>query len=415
VAAACRDAGIHQAATPRELAVLLEALSGTRRAAGRRTAVLTDGGGHGSIAADVAEAAGLAVPELSAELQAELRDLLWGPSAVRNPVDLAGMGEQDPASYPATVESLIGADEVDAVLMTGFFGGYSADGAEDGLGKLEVAAAERVAAAVQDGRTPVLVQSMYPDAPSCRVLAAAGVPVFGAVEDAVRALAAVTPRPPARVAPLPAAAAPIKDTGYFAVRAMLARRGVAFPDAYEVRDEAGCHRAATALAGPYALKGVGLLHKSDAGGVALGLTGLADLIAAFREMRGRLGHMPYSVERMVPAGGVEVIAGVKRDPRFGPVVMVGLGGIHAEVLRDVAFALAPIDSGRARDLLAGLRSAALLHGCRGRPPVDLEAAAGAVAALSTLAAAHPEISEIEINPLLVGTDGALALDARVIL
>jgi hypothetical protein len=95
--------------------------------------------------------------------------------------------------------------------------------------------------------------------------------------------------------------------------------------------------------------------------------------------------------------------------------MVGLGGIHAEVLRDVAFALAPIDSGRARDLLAGLRSAALLHGCRGRPPVDLEAAAGAVAALSTLAAAHPEISEIEINPLLVGTDGALALDARVIL
>ncbi len=414
VAAACRDAGIHQAATPRELAVLLSALSGARRATGRRTAVLTDGGGHGSIAADVAEAAGLTVPELSAPLRAELRDLLWGPSAVGNPVDLAGMGEQDPASYPAVVESLIGAEEVDAVLMTGFFGGYSADDATDGLGKLEVGAAERFAAAVRCGPTPVVVQSMYPDSPSCRVLAAAGVPVFGAVEDAVRALAAVTLEPRAReVAPLPPAQAAIVDTGYFAVRSLLADAGVRFPDAREVRDEAGVRRAAVSLAGPYVLKAVGLLHKSDAGGVALGLDGPEELAAAFREMRGRLGDMPYSVER-VAAPGVELIVGVTRDPRFGPVVMVGLGGIHAEVLHDVAFALAPIDPGRARDLLAGLRSAALLHGVRGRPPVDLEAVAEVVAALSAVAAAHPEIAEIEINPLLAGPDGALALDARIV-
>src|SRR6185436_14323907 len=128
--------------------------------------------------------------ELSAPLQATLRGRLWGPSAVGNPVDLAGMGEQDPASYPAVVEALIGAGEVDAVLMTGFFGGYSVGGG--GLGRLETVAAERFAVAVACGHTPVVVQSMYPDSPSCRVLAAGGVPVFGAVEDAARALAAVT-------------------------------------------------------------------------------------------------------------------------------------------------------------------------------------------------------------------------------
>ncbi|MFF5289840.1 acetate--CoA ligase family protein [Paractinoplanes globisporus] len=475
VAAACRDAGIHQAATPRELTVLLEALSGPRRATGRRTAVLTDGGGHGSIAADVAEAVGLTVPELSGPLQSDLRDLLWGPSAVGNPVDLAGMGEQDPASYPAIVESLIGAPEVDAVLMTGFFGGYSAaaapdaaspsdaasptgaaptsgaspsdaaspsgttspsgaafpsggasvlDGADAGaglgdatLGRLEVAAAERFAAAVAGESTPVVVQSMYPDSPSCRVLTAAGIPVFGAVEDAARALAAVTGGRRVRaIASLPPPQAAIVDAGYFAARELLARAGVAFPEAREVRDEAGVLAAAGLLAPPYALKAVGLLHKTDAGGVALGLNDPGELVAAFREMRARLGEMAYSVERMVkPSDSVELIAGVKRDPRFGPIVMVGLGGVHAEVLRDVAFALAPIDAGRARELLGELRSSALLHGVRNRPPVNIAAVAETVAALAEVAAAHPEIVEIEVNPLLAGPEGPIALDARVIL
>ncbi|WP_433364170.1 acetate--CoA ligase family protein [Actinoplanes sp. CA-142083] len=415
VAAACRDAGIHQAATVRDLTVLLEALSGVHRATGRRTAVLTDGGGHGSIAADVAEAAGLTVPELSAPLQASLRGRLWGPSAVGNPVDLAGMGEQDPASYPAVVETLIAAPEVDAVLMTGYFGGYSVGGGA--LGRLELSAAEQLAVAAACGQTPVVVQSMYPESPSCRVLAAAGVPVFGAIEDAARALAAVTPaaRTPS-VAPLPPAAEPIADGGYFAVRGLLERAGVAFPEAREVWDEDGVRRAAGALAGPYALKAVGLLHKSDAGGVALRVSDAEELAVAFREMRARLGDMPYSVERMaVLDDGVELIAGVRRDPRFGPVLMVGLGGVYAEVLRDVAFALAPVDARRARELLEGLRTAALLHGVRDKSPVDLDAAARTVAALAGVAAAHPEIAEIEINPLLASPDGALALDARVIL
>ncbi len=115
------------------------------------------------------------------------------------------------------------------------------------------------------------------------------------------------------------------------------------------------------------------------------------------------------------SGGVELIVGCVRDRTFGPVVMVGLGGIHAEVLADTACALAPLDVEQARRLVLSLRGAPLLTGARGRTPVDVEALAGAISTVSCVAARHPELAELEINPLLAGATGALALDARVVL
>jgi acyl-CoA synthetase (NDP forming) len=114
------------------------------------------------------------------------------------------------------------------------------------------------------------------------------------------------------------------------------------------------------------------------------------------------------------ADGVELIVGARRDPRFGPTVLVGTGGVHAEALADVAVALAPVEPDEAEKLLRSLRSAALLSGVRGRPPVDVGAAARAASALSHLAARSPWIDEIEINPLLVTPYGALGLDARLV-
>jgi acyl-CoA synthetase (NDP forming) len=107
--------------------------------------------------------------------------------------------------------------------------------------------------------------------------------------------------------------------------------------------------------------------------------------------------------------------GVKRDARFGPVLLVGAGGLFAEILADVAVALAPAKAETAEALLRSLRAAPLLDGARGRSPVDLPAAARAAAALSRLAAEHPEIAEVEINPLLVTREGVLGLDARIVL
>src|SRR5262249_29278864 len=145
VAAAARACGIHQANTPRALVTLLAALCPPRRSSGRRTAILADGGGHGAIAADTAERSGLRVPPSSEPLQARLRALLWAPSAVGNPVDLAGMGEQDPMSYAATVGALLADAGVDAVLMTGYFGGYAAS--DGSFGGAALSAGEHAAAA----------------------------------------------------------------------------------------------------------------------------------------------------------------------------------------------------------------------------------------------------------------------------
>ncbi|MFZ3468263.1 acetate--CoA ligase family protein [Streptomyces sp. 4.24] len=429
VAAACRDAGVELVRTPREMTVVLAALSSRpgARTGGSRTAVFTDGGGHGAIAADAAEDAGLDVPELSPATQAGLRTVLWEQSAVGNPVDLAGMGEQQPLSYADTIGHLLAADEVDAVLMTGYFGGYAA--AEGGLGggqaggsalaEGETLAAEKIVTHCAGSPKPLVVQSMYPGSPSCRVLAGAGIPVFAATEDSARALSAMTGRAAgsaAEVPAVPAAAAPLRDAGYHGVRALLGAAAVPFPAAREVSDEAGVLAAAAEFEGPYVLKALHLLHKSDAGGVALRLADRDALLAAYRDMRARLGAGSYSVEAMADlTDGIELIVGVNRDPRFGPVAMVGLGGVLTETLRDVAFALAPVPARRAEELLRGLRTAALLTGVRGRPAVDVAAAAAVIERITTVAAAHPEIAELEVNPLLVRPDGALALDARAVL
>jgi succinyl-CoA synthetase beta subunit len=169
---------------------------------------------------------------------------------------------------------------------------------------------------------------------------------------------------------------------------------------------------------PVTLKAVDatLVHKSDAGGVRVGLPDAAALRAAALEMTRRLSPDLLFVERTADvANGVELVVGATRDARFGAVVLVGLGGILVETLRDTALALAPLDLASAERLLRSLRSAAVLDGVRGRPAVDVTAAARAVVALGNAMAAHPEIAELEVNPLLVTPHGAVALDARIAL
>jgi hypothetical protein len=160
------------------------------------------------------------------------------------------------------------------------------------------------------------------------------------------------------------------------------------------------------------LKALGVLHKSDAGGVALGLQDEEALAKAAAAMDAPAG---YAVEQMVTApGSIELIAGCRWDPRLGPVLLLGLGGIFAEVLRDTAVTLAPAGPAIVERLLLDLRGASLLTGTRGRPPLAVRAAAEAAAALSLLAARHPELDEIEVNPLLVTPTEAIALDARIV-
>jgi acyl-CoA synthetase (NDP forming) len=417
VGAACRAAGIDQVRSLREMADLLAGLGARRRPRGRRVAIIADGGGHAALASDLAEAHGLEVPAFEPARAAALRDALPPSAGTTNPVDLAGAGEHDVGVFARTLDLVLADQDVDAALVTGWFGGYAEYG--DAMAAAELATAERMATHSVLREKSLLVHSMAHAGPAGRALRAAGVPVFADVDDAVRTLAllaAAAGRPAPRIPPLPPAAAPVAEDGYWAARELLRSAGVAFPAARRVAGADAAADAAAELGGPVALKALGLLHKSDAGGVALGLATPEAVRAAHAAMDARLRAPGYCVERMADArGAVELIAGVRQDPRFGPVAMVGLGGVLAEVLRDVAFALAPVDEAEARALLDRLAGAPLLHGARGRPPVDLDAAAHAIATITAVAAAHPEIAELEVNPLLARPDGCVALDARIVL
>ncbi len=172
---------------------------------------------------------------------------------------------------------------------------------------------------------------------------------------------------------------------------------------------------------PVALKidAMGLAHKTEAGGVALDVRDepalRATVMALSAAATGAGAPLRgYLVEPMAPAG-VELIVGGRRDPTFGPVVVVGLGGILAEVLDDVAVLLAPAPEPEVRRCLAQLRGAAVLWGVRGRPGVDLDALAALVTAVAALLVADPSIAEIDLNPVIAGPAGAVAVDALVVL
>ncbi len=414
--AACRAAGIVRVASPRELIDAAQALLRCAPARGRRIAVLADGGGHGSIAAALAARGGLELPELSPATAASLRSQLPPGAAVSNPVDLAGGGERDVHVFDRIGRRLLDSGEVDALLVTGYFGGYAEYG--PAVEVQELRAATLLAAAAMASGRPVVVHTMYARGPVAAALRAAGVPVYEAVQPAVEALgllATVADRRPSGVPEIGDPAPAASGDGYAAARALLADAGLAFVAQRSVRSAGEAVAAARELGYPVVLKALGQLHKSDAGGVMLGLSDDAALEHGLADMARRLDPPSFSVERMAPlAEGLELLIGARWDARFGPVVLAGSGGVYAEILRDTAVALAPVTESEAAAMLGSLHAAPMLLGARGRVALDLAAAAAALAALSRVAAAHPELAELEVNPLLVTPGGALALDARFV-
>jgi acyl-CoA synthetase (NDP forming) len=415
--AACAAAGIERVSTPTELVDVLQGLLRASPPAGRRVAVLADGGGHGGIAAALASERGLELPELSEQTVAALQAQLPATAACANPIDLAGGGEQDIRTFERAARVLLRSGEVDAILMTGYFGGYSEY--SDAFGDAEVAVGEALARAAARERRPLVAHTMYHGTPAADALRRGGVAVYRGVEQAVGVLARLVrraERTPAPVPQLPAPAAALEDPGYAAARELLQGAGVPFIAQRTVASREDALKAAAQLGYPVVLKALGRLHKSDDGGVALGLSDERALSRSLAQMQRRLEPSGFSVERMAPIGeGLELLIGARWDERFGPVALVGMGGVYTEVLGDVAVALAPLDVEGAAALVRSLRCWPLLAGIRGRPALDLRSAAAALSALSHVAAAHPEIAELEVNPLLVLQRGALALDARALL
>ena len=418
IRAACLGAGIELVSSPKEVVDVAMGLLSHRRPKGRRIALAADGGGHTVVASDLVIAEGLELPELSEATRAELAAALPPTATLVNPVDFAGGGEQDISSFERVIGTLLRSGEVDTVLLTGYFGGYSQY--SDAFEAKESASAEGMARAADETGVPFLAHTMYWRSGPAETLRANGVPVYREVEAAVGVasrLARRTPEALLGVPKLPEAAAPLEGAkDYFGARTFLAAEGIPYAEARQVAGLEEALAAAAEIGYPVVLKALGELHKSDAGGVAVGLRDPKELAEALTRMEAALEPPWYSVEVMAPlAQGLELIVGARRDPRFGPILLVGAGGLYAEIVKDVAVALAPVTEEGAEGLLRSLRVAPLLDGARGKPAVDVGAAARVAAALSRVAAEHPEVAEIEINPLLALPDGALGLDARIVL
>ena len=414
VDAACRAAGVIRVDTPSQVVDVVRTLLTSPTPRGRRVAIVGDSGGQSAIAADVAVAQGLSVPPFSAALSEDLTAELPTGAACGNPVDLAGAGERDLRNYASFVERVIADGDVDAVVMTGYFGCYGQD--MPALAEAEQSVAQRLGAVVNATGVPVFVHTMAPDSATARTLERCGVPSFDRIESAMHALSvigsAATPLRPESVRV--ASSGEFVEPGYWAARAVLAEAGVVFPRGVLVRTAADLSSAGT-LTAPFVLKAGWLEHKSEVGGVLVNLADEQLLSAAFVDMWDRLGgEGDYVVEEQdTRADAVEMLVAARRDPQLGPVVVVGAGGTDTEIHQDIRMECAPVSHDTAIAMVDGLRCAPMLHGWRGRPPVDVKALAEVVVAVSHLVAQRHDITEVELNPVRVTPTGAIAVDGLI--
>ncbi|MBU1360889.1 MAG: acetate--CoA ligase family protein [Gammaproteobacteria bacterium] len=394
-----------------------------RRPAGQRLGVLTVSGGVGALMADAAEESGLSLPELPPEAQDAIveRVPFAGP---KNPVDVTGQVTTEPDLLDFAGELMGRSGCYDSLVVF-----LAAAGLSDTLWPQFL---DRIMRTRQ--RVPEIVMAictlMPPD--QRKPLEDAGVLVFDDPTAAIRTLGAIS-RPPAPSAVCNAAPpdvgllAAIQRTSEFTeAQALGLLRQAGFP----VVDHVSCDsaddacRALEKFGGPVVVKlqSPDVLHKSDIGGVKLGLRTPEEVRRAFEEIvTSARTHAPDArIEGALVApmvrDGVECILGLHIDPVFGPVVMVGLGGVMVEVLRDVSFRLAPFDHATAHEMIASLKGKDLLHGARGRPKADVSALADALVRLSQIgAAAQEHVRSIEINPFLVLAEGlgAVAVDAVI--
>jgi len=430
--AALRRAGLLRVATTRQLFEAAEILAHPKPFRGPRLAIVSNGGGPAVMATDALVSGGGTLAQVSEATLRELDAVLPRGWSRGNPLDI--IGDAPPQRYAAALEPVLADAGVDALLV------------------VHAPTAVASAAAVARVCTPLLARAAQPalgcwlggETPSA---ATGTVPAYATAEEAVeaflhlcryheaQALLRQTPRSLARdFRP---------DTP--AVRAIISaalaqgRRTLTEPEAKDVltayqipvvatriaRDAAEAARLAAMIGFPVALKILSpdISHKSDVGGVALDLATPAAVEAAAaailersRALKSAARIEGFTVQQMVRRpGAYELLAGIALDPTFGPTLVFGQGGTAVEVIGDRALALPPLDSVLARDLIARTRVYRLLQGYRERPPVDLPALELTLIKLAQLAADVAELVELDINPLLVGAEGVVALDARIAL
>lgn len=397
--------------------------------AGNRVGIVTNAGGPGILCADACAERDLAVPEPSPALRERLLATLPAGASLNNPIDM--LAEARGAHYREALSALAAAGEYDALVAI--------------FVPPLVTSAEEVAQGIREAAEHLR------DLPLATVfMSARGVPdelrsgerripSFEFPEDAAVSLAHASrlaswrrqaggePRPvpdadPAAVAALIEQALGSEGPGWLpaeSVAALLTAYGIPLAATRYASTPHEAGRAARRLGGPVALKAIapGLVHKTEAGAVRLGLRGASAVERAAADMAQRLQAAgavveAFQVQAMV-SEGVEMLIGLVQDATFGPVLACGAGGTAVELMRDVSVALTPVTEAEVDEMIRSLRMHPLLTGFRGAPPADVPALASILHRVSALAEAHPEIVELDLNPVLVQPRGATVVDARV--
>jgi acetyltransferase len=424
------QAGVLRAGSIEELFDMTMAFSGPSLPRSRRTAVLTNSGGPGILAADALETHALELVDLHPDTVAKLQPLFPPEASIRNPLDMIASATAE--GYHTALEAMLADERVDSAVAIFV----------PPLGIRQEDVAESIVRAAQRyPQKPVLAVLMGREGlPQGKAeLHRAGIPAYIFPESAARALAAMRrqrewlarPDTPARAvtvdrARVTAIAAGVRQAGRTKLSELealevLAAYGIPAAPARLARDAEEAGRVATAIGFPVVLKIVSpqIVHKTDVGGIRANLdTVTAVKIAAVEMLDVVRQRAPEAivdgilVQRMIQ-GGRETITGITRDPAFGPLVMFGLGGVFVEAIRDVVFRIAPIRPLDAHDMVHAIRGVAILDGIRGAAPVDFAALVDVLLRVSQLAVDVPDIAELDVNPLLTFPDRVVAVDARV--
>jgi len=420
VSAAFRQVGIFRPEDFRESVAIAQGLT-LPPVRGNRLVVISRSGGHAVIAADAAERCGFQLAALPDEFIERVRALFPADViALTNPIDLGVIFDFE--LYARIVEECLHMLSPDAVLLINT---YTLDEAE-GAHRL----ARRVEEIVRESGRPIAF-CVYSQGDEGQVVQQhTSLPIFAEIDDALRGLAAsrdwncwqarrVGATGDAVHASREEAQRVLTRPGVLTVEQALAlckAYGIPVTPLKVANDPEEAIQAADQLGYPVALKALAtqLVHKSDMGGVTLGLVDAAAVRRESAAMLTRIAHPArLMVQRMV-GDGLEVILGGKRDRSFGPVVMFGLGGTYVEVFNDVSFRVAPLSRTDAEEMIGEVRGKRLLDGVRGKPPMDQESLIKALLSLSCMLVDNPSITEVDINPLLVLEHGAAAVDARAV-
>ncbi len=429
--AAFKQTGVIRAEGVKELFELARAFAYNRLPKGNRILVVTNAGGPGIITADHAERAGLQLPYLNKTAINKLRKRLPSNASFYNPIDV--IGDAGPERYEAVLEVAIKSKGIDGivVILT-----------PQAMTKPDEVA-EKVVQAKRKTTIPIVTTFMggLSVERAIDILNAEGIPNYSYPEDTIRAykhlvrFALWQKRPKERAKRFKVDRKLVRkvfkesiqagryELGEDESRSCLKAYGFSFPRQGIARSPEEAVKLAEEIGQPVVMKvsSPDILHKTDVGGVKVGLSSKKEVYEAFQEITTSAHRfMPDALIRGVNIyemikGGKEIIIGVTYDRTFGHMLMFGLGGIYVEVLKDVSFRVLPVTETEVREMITEIRSYALLKGTRGERPVDIDSLVETLLMVNQLISDFPEIHELDINPLVVKPEGVWALDARIIL